>query len=478
MNPKKETTLSLPTSWAVAFGLYVAILLPSQAHAFCGFYVAKADTSLFNKASKVVVARKDDRTVVTMANDYQGEPEEFAIVVPVPTVLEKGQVHVGDPAVVDHLDAYTSPRLVEYFDDNPCAPPIAYMRAAPEAMADAKAGEARGSRAGSLGVTIEAEYTVGEYDIVLLSAKQSEGLATFLSEEGYKLPAGAAKILGSYIKQDLHFFLAKVNLSEQARLGFNFLRPLQIAYESPRFMLPIRLGTLNADGPQELFVYTLTSGGRVETTNYRTTPIPSDLELPMYVREEFGDFYRAMFDQAVKKERMKTVFLEYAWDMGWCDPCAADPLSVEELRGLGVFWLEAPPRPVPPRPMPRPLPGRPAPGASPQMMPPPMPVRDVFVTRLHVRYDAKNFPEDLFFQETGNRENFQGRFILTHAWEGDARTCPEAREYFKKLSRREEERARNLARLTGWRIGDIRARMKLAGAPPEDGNWWEELWPE
>ena len=47
------------------------------AHAFCGFYVAKADGQLFNKASKVVVARKDKRTVVTMASDYSGDPKEF-----------------------------------------------------------------------------------------------------------------------------------------------------------------------------------------------------------------------------------------------------------------------------------------------------------------------------------------------------------------------------------------------------------------
>ena len=83
--------------------------------AFCGFYVTKADTTLFNRASKVVLARDGDRTVVTMANDFQGDPTEFAVVIPVPTLLTRGQIHVGDQAVIDHLDAYTAPRLVEYF---------------------------------------------------------------------------------------------------------------------------------------------------------------------------------------------------------------------------------------------------------------------------------------------------------------------------------------------------------------------------
>ena len=56
-----------------------AILLAAaySAHtvsAFCGFYVTKADTKLFNRASKVVLVRDGDRTVLTMANDFRGDP--------------------------------------------------------------------------------------------------------------------------------------------------------------------------------------------------------------------------------------------------------------------------------------------------------------------------------------------------------------------------------------------------------------------
>src|SRR5882762_2424351 len=100
--------------------LLCATLWPSAAHSFCGFYVASGDAKLFNHASQVVLVRDGDRTVLTMANDFRGEPKEFAIVVPVPTVLEKGQVHVGDRALIEHLDAYSAPRLVEYWDPDPC----------------------------------------------------------------------------------------------------------------------------------------------------------------------------------------------------------------------------------------------------------------------------------------------------------------------------------------------------------------------
>jgi len=430
---------------------------------FCGFYVAKADTKLFNKASQVVLVRHEDKTVLTMANDFKGDLKEFAVVIPVPAVLQKDQIHVGDKALLDHLDAYSSPRLVEYFDENPCRTRQYDMAARAMPMAGPVA-EGRGARdrANSLGVTIEAQYTVGEYDILILSAQQSGGLETWLRENGYRIPAGASSVLSSYIRQNLKFFVARVNLKEQVKLGYSMLRPIQVAYESPKFMLPIRLGTVNADGPQELFVYALTRNGRVEATNYRTVKLPSDMDVPVYVKSRFADFYKAMFSQQVKKENMSTIFTEYAWDMGWCDPCAADPLSAEELRQLGVFWLdERPNGAIPPR---RPSIVRPGP-------------QNVFMTRLHVRYDGAHFPEDLVFQETADRSNFQGRYVLRHAWTGTD-SCEAAIRYRQDLLQRREREAQTLASLTGWDIGEIRRNMNGGNpAPPPDTRaWWRRMW--
>jgi hypothetical protein len=223
---------------------------------------------------------------------------------------------------------------------------------------------------------------------------------------------------------------------------------------------------VNANGPQELFVFALTRNGRVETTNYRTVRLPSDKELPTFVKEEFGDFYRSMFTQAVKRENHEAVFLEYAWDMAWCDPCAADPLSREELRGLGVFWLEPPP-------------GE-APGISrrPMILPPGGGPQNVFVTRLHVRYDKAHFPEDLVLQETGERTNFQGRFIVRNPWTGQ--DCPGAESYRKSLRERQAREAETLANLTGWDLGKIYRKMGRAEGgevePNRGDSWWEKIW--
>jgi len=112
-------------------------------------------------------------------------------------------------------------------------------------------------------------------------------------------------------------------------------------------MLPIRLGMVNADGPQELFVYALSRRGRVETTNYRTVSLPTGMDVPLFVKTRFSDFYKAMFSEQVKKEDMRTVFTEYAWDMSFCDPCAADPLSSQELHSSESIGRRAAPHHFP-----------------------------------------------------------------------------------------------------------------------------------
>src|SRR5882724_4189598 len=97
-----RTHRSRPLAW-LGFSLVLLLARPSEAGAFCGFYVGKADGTLTNGASQVVLVRDGNRTVISMLNDYAGDPREFALVVPVPVVLEKSQIHVGDKRLFEHL---------------------------------------------------------------------------------------------------------------------------------------------------------------------------------------------------------------------------------------------------------------------------------------------------------------------------------------------------------------------------------------
>ena len=415
--------------------------------AFCGFYVAKADSSLYNQASQVIIARDSNRTVLTMSNDYQGEVKDFAMVVPVPVILKEEQVHINDSKILERLDGFSAPRLVEYFDEDPCQPQYLYRDRSMQSAPMMESGVAL-RKQDNLGVTVEEQFSVGEYDIVILSAKESGGLETWLIQNDYKIPQGAKELLRPYIKQNLKFFVAKVNLEEFDTNGFEKLRPISIAYESPKFMLPIRLGMMNAQGDQDLLIYLLSPQGQIQLTNYRTVKVPSNTEVPVFVQTEFKDFYQSMFQKSYERENKQVAFLEYAWDMSTCDPCAAEPLNREELKQAGVFWLDRQ--------------SNNRWGGS-----------NVFITRLHVRYTRDKFPEDLKFQATGDRSNFQGRYIIRHPYTGEM-SCSAADKYQQRVATRQEQEAQNLANLTGWDIGDIRDKITFVEAKPVP--WWNNLW--
>jgi len=315
----------------IFLSLFFSLAFIGTGHAFCGFYVARADGDLFNEASKVVFVRDGRKSVITMASDYRGAAKDFAMIVPSPKVLQRNQIRTVKPETVAHLDAYSAPRLVEYDDWDPCAPPVepAITESAPTAE------RRQGPRA--LGVTVAAEYAVGVYDIAILRAKESDGLVTYLRQEGYQIPNGAELVLADYIADKMKFFVARVNLSRHNAAKSQDLPPLQISFRSQKFMLPLQLGKINADQEQSVLLMTLTRKGRVEASNYKNVRIPSDVDVPVFIEQVFGQFYKAVFDRVAKPN---TVVTEYAWDMAWCDPCAADPLTFNELKELGVSWAK------------------------------------------------------------------------------------------------------------------------------------------
>src|SRR5215471_16193667 len=147
--------------------LAAGVLAPSAASGFCGFFVAGSDAKLTNNASQVVLMRKGNRTVMTMSNDYQGPPESFAMVVPVPVVLKKEDVKTLPMDVFDRVDSLSAPRLVEYWERDPCEPEeyLKHKGVMQRSMA-LSAPEEEGSA--GLGVKVEARFVTGEYEVVIL----------------------------------------------------------------------------------------------------------------------------------------------------------------------------------------------------------------------------------------------------------------------------------------------------------------------
>jgi hypothetical protein len=469
----------------LTIGLCLAIAQPATA--FCGLFVARSEAKLDNSASRVVIVREGNKSIFTMANNFQGDVKDFARIVPIPVIPQREQIRIGDNQVIDQIDAFTAPRLALYVDDYGrmlgddlgkglvllwilfsfgitlllvrkmtwweklivvLIISLLFAIAVPSFLNQAnKAKSSSAPTPSSESVRVMDQFTVGEYDVSLLDATESDGLTNWLKTNDYKLPAGAEPMLNRYIQQGMKFFVVKVNLAALQKSGHGFLRPIVIEYESPKFMLPMRLGTLNATADQDLTVYVLASNAVAEVANYPTIPIPTDSistakeasgkELPRLIRNNFDEFYQAVFQKAYEDAGKSIALMEFAGQFGRCDPCSIDR---EALAALGKNLEKT--------------------GISSSQAP-------ITITRLHVRYNQQTFPNDLEFRLVGFDEMqsrlaqgqnlpqqkallyrtgtlHQGRYVIRETAGG---AWSVSRLKYNWQMRHTNE---NLARLTGW----------------------------
>lgn len=400
----------------------------SNASAFCGFYVSQAGAQIFNNKSEVIIVRDGERQTITMLNDFKGDLKQFAMVIPVPVVLGRKDIRIMEQSLFTNFDQYSAPRMVEYYDRNPCEPEVDVYESVSlrGTRADANSVIIKSVNRKKEGVTIEAQYTIDEYEILILSAKESGGLENWLNANGYSVPQNAKEVLEPYVKDKMKFFAVKVNLEKAKQAQMEYLRPIQISFNTAKFMLPIRLGMANSSGEQDLVIYAFTKTGRVETANYRTVEMPTGKKVPTFVRDDFASFYKQMFDREYEKEGKNAVFVEYAWNVSpnWgvkCDPCVGNPPIVQDMINAGVTWID------------------PMQSYS----------GNVFFTRLHVRYSRSEFPEDLAFIETPNAQTYQVRHIITNPAGGEFQ-CKDGVKYLSDLRQRRKLELQEMEALAGW----------------------------
>jgi len=389
----------------------------APAHAFCGFYVSGSGAKLFNDATEVVLVRDGTRTVLSMQNDYQGPLEDFAMVVPVPVVLHEPDVKTLPKDVFAHVESLGSPRLVEYWEQDPCFIPRPMEAPAPGAV-NGGVVDRSADAAKEESVKIEAKFDVAEYKILILSAKDSTGLETWLHENHYKIPDGAEPLLRPYVESGSKFFVAKVDPKKvKMEGGHAALSPLRFFYDSDEFSLPVRLGMANSSGTQDLIVNIISRDKRYEVANYPNVFVPTNFDVKNSVKTRFGEFYAALFDRTVETHP-GAVVTEYAWtaSRGYhCDPCPDVDVSTQDIQTLGGDVVGS--------------------GLE----------NDFVLTRLHARYTKGALKDDLVFRVakgvTGGREQynaqrkleygatpsdqsyFQARYAIRHPWTGPV-ACP------------------------------------------------------
>ena len=436
-----RSTRSIATALMLTAGSLTFMLTPTEAQAFCGFYVSGADQEMYNNATMVVMMREGTKTVLSMRNNYEGPPEGFAMVIPVPQVLEEENVKVLKDEVFTRVDQLAAPRLVEYWERDPCYKPDVrvYEDDGDGAVLEGAMAPEEEPSEPELGVKIEAQFDVGEYNVVILSAKESNGLEKWLEQEKYNIPKGAAPVLKPYIEGGQYFFVAKVDPKKVTfKDGQAQLSPLRFHYDSKEFSLPVRLGLLNAKGHQDLLVHILAKKQRYEVANYKNVTIPTNILVKDHVRDRFAEFYATLLDRTLE-ENPKAVITEDSWDASTCDPCPVPALRPGEMITLGLDVVDGSLQEEPAIRTTSPPSRR---GRSRRTFRRPRSSGWV-LTRLHARYTKDELEEDLVFRKAdpiiggrgtphgenpkmneegakpGSYNNFQGRYIMLNPWEGE-----------------------------------------------------------
>jgi MYXO-CTERM domain-containing protein len=335
----------------------------------------------------------------------------------------EADVKTLDEGLFAKLDRLTAPRLVEYFEMDPCAK---------DGLNGVTNGGGVTNGSANGGVNVEAEFKVGEYEIVILSSEESTALESWLTENNYNVPAGAAPYYEPYIQSGMYFFVAKVDPAEVefGSEGQAILSPLRFAYESDDFALPIRLGMINSAGQQDLIIHILARDQRYDVANYDNVTIPTNKEVTPETKDNFGEFYKALFAETIE-QHPGAVVTEYAWQASNCDPCPGPVIDPSDLTTLGADVVSDP------------VMGGSTNGATNGPDGPALAYDQSWVvTRLHARYGKDEIGEDLVFQEAepivGGREfvtgsngeleqgaqpsninNFQGRYIIRHPFQGE-----------------------------------------------------------
>ncbi len=396
-----------------------ALAWSRPADAFCGFYVSGADASLTDDATLVVLMRDGERTVLSMQNTYAGPPQDFALVVPVPVVLHEANVKVLPPEVFKKVDQLTAPRLVEYWEQDPCRS-AGHVRHGAHVGGGSR-GRARGG--GPVGPAAPREdrgalrrrrVRRGGPVGAGLDGPRRAGCTTITTRS----PTGAEPYLRPYVQMGMKFFVAKVNV---AKVKFERVGQRPRARRAVAAALPLRRRRLlpaRAAGPHQLRRQAGPRRGRpgprgqrYEVANYDNVAIPTNLDVADAVRAAVRRVLRLALrprrGEAPARRRDRVL-------VGRRPAAIPAPPRRSRTQELATLGRRRAARTM-------------APGGG-----------SFVITRLHARYAQGHLGDDLHFRPAaaivGGREgqgtqaqaehstnNFQARYVIRHKWSGGRR---------------------------------------------------------
>jgi hypothetical protein len=332
--PSKSRLGARATSALVGLALLLRPGAPRTAQAFV--LVAKSP-QVTSEGMTVVALREGRDTVLSIQARVRGPAAEVALLVVVPSGPAPAPSTLK-LASLDPLGRVTGPRVVEYWEQDPCE--MHDIPFATDGTLDARARDA---------AAVPATADAGvQYATELLAGKTGAEIVASLKHDGYGVPDPLATIVDGYLKAGMQVLIARLDTGKLPRQADGaVLPPLQVHYVSDELSLPTRLfaagipagadAGVRRGARRELLIDVLSPGARYEASNRPNVAVPTNLNVPDAALAAPSTFYRTLLDRTFDSSPAALV-TEYAWRASTCEVCAT-PLSAAEIGALGEASL-------------------------------------------------------------------------------------------------------------------------------------------
>jgi hypothetical protein len=224
---------------------------PGSAFACGGFFCSQVPIDQSKERIVFAIDEAEREVEAHVQIFYSGAAQEFAWVVPVPSVPLVG---LSVDALFDLVSIAFAPSYAlsyEYLGD--CVWPPSPIDTGWSGGDDTDAPSDADEDGGGGGVVIVDQSQVGPYDTVTLQATSDEALLTWLRDNDYDLPAGIGANLAPYVAQ--HSYFVALKLSNNRTSGD--IAPIRLTWEGEAASIPLVLTAIAATPDMRLETYVL-----------------------------------------------------------------------------------------------------------------------------------------------------------------------------------------------------------------------------
>lgn len=236
-----------------------------------------------------------------LGSDYDGDPSEFAWVIPVPNTPFDVVAHdTGE--LFDALDDWTRPTF-EITGGFPTGGGCGC--GGPPSLSLGESGLG--------GVEVEARGQAGIFEWAALTSTGSNALLTWLNANGFSVSAGAGDVLADYIQRGMHFLAVRVSRPEDMERndsGEKEIPPIQFTCQTSERFYPMAISQVSAAAETEVLIYVV-ADHRMEAANVPNAVIDRDA-VAYDPGSESQTNYESLFTQAVAGLGGVALITEYA----------------------------------------------------------------------------------------------------------------------------------------------------------------------